>query len=358
MNDGGMPTPSDGGPQAAASAKKIGTIPQLAGGASVTGFVADGDGVVMTVLSSSGPERLVAGSPTGQSSTLYTAAAGELFGYPAMDASNVYITKLDQSAGVDGLYAVARSVGGTLTPVYTMPSDGSTLLESMAVGTDNIYVVSETRDGATNADGGAVDGYAILAIAKSSGQSSTVYSAPPGQEIGNFFIDGASLYWTESDANRDNGATVIRLGTIGGATLDAKVVATIAPPSDVMALVETNGTVVGGSLVSSIGAVDGGTSVVLPGDAGIASIVGGIFSIPQGASEAMAVTSQSTIPIGVNPGTIYFNYGTGISAATVTATGVLAPRPAVTNIFASQMAGDGHGGLYYLVLGQASLYKL
>jgi hypothetical protein len=336
---GGGANPN-GGP--GGGGRQIATIPALTS-TFVVQMAADGEGVVMSLFS----DALVAVTPSGAVTTLYTPATGEYVGMLAPDGDRVYFNALEVAQETSTLFSVSRS-GGPATVVTT--SDATSMVSgALAVSASSIYLTY-------NASGTSTVPATIVQIDKSSGQRSVIYSAPSGQEIDFLLLDGASLYWSESDSSGDQGATVIRSAALGGPTLNATVVATIASPSDVLGLVETNGTLVGASLVGLSGG-DAGISVPLPVDGAALRLAGGVFGIPQGATAAISVADYGTAPLAVNPGVVYYNYGTGIAKSQVNG-GSIGQPVAVSQGFAPEMAGDGHGGLYYTQLGQGGLFKL
>jgi hypothetical protein len=345
---GGVGEGSSGG----GTAKAIATIP-LATGGIVARMSADANGVVMTTLGSSG-EQLLAVSPSGAVSTLYTTpTSGDLVINWALDAQTIYYA--GSSPTGNGVYTLPRA-GGTPTSLIT--TDPTHSFTNIVLDADNLYVVEATR-AAHNLDGGAsADTNALQQIGKSSGAASTIYTAPAGQQISNLIIDGGTLYWSEKGNSIQPSAATIRSATAGSGPLNPATVLEIPSPAGLEDMAETDGWIIGARLNISTGSgTDGGTGFSIL-DANF-TISGGVFAVPATGGATMEVDALSSYPIAANPGVLYLNHGTGLGRASVSANGVAAPTMVAGTHYATMMAADHSGTLYYFSLTSSNtLYKL
>jgi hypothetical protein len=336
-------------------ARQVANIPQLgAGSAYAESMIASPGGVAITAvtLSPSIGYEVITITPGGTVSTV-TPSSDQILTYAALDAQSLYFDAGTAAASgtSDALYSVPIA-GGTPTTLLTAPS-GDTF-RTFAISADTIYIsdISGNGDPSTWVT-------SLYAVSKSSPQlGSPVYSAAAGQTIDNVYLDGTTLYWSETDRSADQGAATVRSATVQGVggALTASTVGTLPSPASIYSLAATSGVAIVVNFVTSSGPADGGTTVTLY-DASI-TISSGIYALVPGASQPQPVTTSPAIAVATTPGVVYYGDELGIEKATVDASGVSAPTTVAPGTYVTQMASDGVDSVYYMVQGKTALYKL
>jgi hypothetical protein len=306
--------------------------------------------MALSMLSISDGYEIVTSTPTGVVSNAVTIPFGAgILTDMVLDGKMLYFDGILTSGGSDGVYSVPLG-GGTPTPVLL--ADSKQVFGALASDTDNLYV-DVASSGANG--GGRTDGF--LRVSKATGTATPIYTAPAGQSIQFSYVDGTTIYWTETDLTIDQGPTTIRSASLAGGGTLAPVQVGILSPGGVAQLVATNGVALVANLVtSSPSSSDGGITVTI-GDASIAIGVGDYAFTPGGNGQPIPIAGGS-VPIAANPGVFYYNDTPGLAKATVDANGVSGASTIAASLYAAQMAADGAGSLYYVVYNKAGLHKL
>jgi hypothetical protein len=328
-----------GGGGGSGSGSQIASIPQLdvSNGYLPTGMRATPSGVALSVESISAGQLIFTVSTAGVVTTAVSLTSGILTDF-VLDGKTIYY--LAYISPNDALYSVPLG-GGTATQVLVAP--GSEIFHGLTSDADNIYII--TVDSVASAP----SSYGILKVAKSTQTSTSIYTAAAGQSIDNLYVDGTTLYWSETAIQTDQGAVTVRSASLGGgAALTAADLGTLPAPAGAAQLVATSGVAVVANVTAS------GTL----GDGGITIGTGDYAFTPGGNGQPKLVSSVGSVPIAVSPGILYYNDTPGLSKATVDANGIASPTTIAAQIFPAQMAADSNGALYYIIIGKTGVFKL
>jgi hypothetical protein len=319
------------------SGSQIASIPQLAAGSGYlpTGMIASPSGVAIEVQSLQADQLVVTVSAAGVVSTAVDLSSG-IFTDAVLDDKTLYY--LAYVSPNDALYSVPLGGG---TPTQVLVSQGTEVFHRLASDADNIYIVTVTSGTPLN--------YGIIKVAKSTQARTSIYTPAAGMQIDNPYVDGTTLYWSETDSQVDQGAVTVRSASLaGGGALTAADAGTLPGPAGAAELVATDGVAVVANVTASGSIGDGGITIGT-----------GIYAFTAGGSgQPNLVSSASTIPIAASPGVLYYNDRSGIVKATVGANGVASPTTIAAGVSAAQMAADSNGSLYYIVIGKEGVFKL
>ena len=330
---------------------QIASIPQLTNGFLPVSMRASLSGMALSMISLSDGYEIVTSTPSGVVSTALTIPFGAgILTDMVLDGKTVYLIGI-LSGSTDGLYSVPLGGG---TPTQVLLADSTQGFRSLAVDADNVYLGVKTQGSA----GGASSSDSILQVAKATGTATSIYAAPAGQTIQYMAVDGTSIYWTETDLSIDQGPATVRSASLaGGGTLAPVQLGVLPSPAGVAQLVATNGVAFVANLTTgSPSSVDGGITVTV-GDASITVGVGD-YAFTAGGNGQPIPVSGGSVPIAANPGIFYYNDTPGLAKVTVEANGVSGATTIAAGVYATQMAADGAGSLYYVVYGKAALHKV
>jgi hypothetical protein len=341
---------NDAGNGGGGGGSQIASIPQLTNNFLPMAMRASPSGMALSLLSISDGYAVVTSTSAGVVSTAVTIPFGAgILTDMVLDGKMLYFTGILTSGGSDGLYSVPLGGG---TPTQVLLAGSMQVFGSLASDADNLYV-DVAGSGANG--GGRTDGF--LRVSKATGTATPIYTAPAGQSIQFPYVDGTTLYWTETDLTVDQGPANIRSASLAGGGTLAPVQVGILNPGGVAQLVATSGVAFVANLITgSPASSDGGITVSI-GDASISIGVGDYAFTPGGNGQPIPVAGGS-VPIAANPGVFYYNDTPGLAKATVAANGVSGASTIAASVYPTQMAADGAGSLYYVVYGKEGLHKL
>jgi len=242
------------------------------------------------------------------------------------DANHVYFSFVGTQGGI---YSLPRTGSGA-SPAPVFLETNNTRVYTFTQDANNIYASVTDR---TNTPGTG----SIVTIAKATNATTTVYSAPSQQTVTTLFVDGSTLWWSETASDvLTTGPTIIRSAQTG-ATLAPALFATIAPPVAIMQMVEFNDNVAFVYFNEN------------PTSSGGLALSQGTYTVSRGGTPTL-VDSTGAFPIAIGPGgVVYYDSFAGISKFTLGLASTPIPTT-VAKVGTYGLAVDSAGTLYYATM--------